>query len=68
MTKSGLVAVLDFGLAEVDASSVNPRGSSGFHSASQEAMIGELLCDAFSSAFSGPAPLELLMSQVDSSL
>ena len=64
----GLVTVLDLGFGEVNAPSVNSWRGSGFHAAGQESVIGELLCDPLSSAFSGPSPLELLMSQVDASL
>ena len=64
----GRVSVLDFCLAEVNASPINSRWSSRFHPACGEPVSGQLICDAFCSPFARPAALKLLGAQVNATL
>ena len=62
------IAVLNFGLAEINASPINSGRGSRFHAACGEPVFRELACDAFCSPFARAAALKLLMTEVYPSL
>ena len=65
---SGVVAVLGFALAVVNASAVDSGRRARFHSSCNQSSGAELVCNAFCSPFSRSSPLKLLLAEVNSSL